>query len=111
MRRDHICDDDCERTGYLNTGIHNLAGAKRYLKNRWKQRPLPAIRRQPGARFYTTARSGRRHLPLLGPYVSHMTALAAVPRAEQMMREAYPDAWVHIGTASRPDTIHTLFGR
>lgn len=48
---------------------------------------------------------------LLGPYVSHMTALAAVPRAERMLRERYPDAFISVGTASLSTTVPTKLGR
>jgi hypothetical protein len=91
---------------YLNTGIGTLDGAKRYLRAKWKQAPLPAIVVRPGARFYVTARSGARVAYLLGPYVSHMTALAAVPRARTRVGH-----FAAVGTASRPDTVPTRFGR
>ncbi len=102
-----------ERTTYLGTGIGDLPAAKRYLRRKFGDRPLPPIQRRPSARFYVTVRSGARVGWLLGPYVSHMTALAAIPRARRLAHDASPDqaAFAGFGTASRPDTIPTIFGR
>ncbi len=94
----------------LGTGINNLPAARRYLRNRWNTGELPAIVSRPGARFYVTARSGGCTVYLLGPYVSHMTALAAVPRARAIVRER-GNGFAAVGTASRPDSVPTLLGR
>jgi hypothetical protein len=99
------------RVNYLDTGIGTLAAARRYLRRKWGQAPLPPIERRPGARFYVTARQGARVAYLLGPYVSHMTALAAVPRGERLLRQVYPSLWLQVGTASLPVTVPTRFGR
>ena len=100
------------RRDYLGTGIANLDAAKRYLKRKFNRGPLEPIQRRPGARFYVTARRGRQTAFLLGPYISHMTALAAVPRARRALREQYPhEAFLAVGTASAPDTLRTVFGR
>lgn len=109
----HLMHEDAfsGRVTYLGTGIANLDAAKRYLRARWRQAPLPRIERRAGARFYVSVRGGRRARMLLGPYVSHMTALAAVPRARRLLAERYPDASVSVGTASMPNTVPTLFGR
>jgi hypothetical protein len=100
-----------ERTTYLGTGIGDLAAAKKYLRRKFRQSPLPPIVHRPGARFYVTARRGRRTAFLLGPYVSHMTALAAVPRAKAIIRDRDPYASIAVGTASLPYTVLTKFGR
>ena len=86
-----------ERTTYLGTGIGTLAGAKRYLRNKWSQSPLPAIVRRPGARFYVTARRGKQTAYLLGPYVSHMTALAKVPQAQRLIGGVFAAARFLLG--------------
>jgi hypothetical protein len=102
-----------DRVTYLGTGIGDLKAAKRYLRNKFRERPLEPIVSRPGARFYVTVRSGQRLGYLLGPYVSHMTALAAVPRARRLAEAANPSqaAFASFGTTSRPDTRPTLFGR
>lgn len=102
-----------ERRDYLGTGIPDLTAAKRYLKRKWRTEPLPEIRGRPGARFYVTARSGRQTAFLLGPYVSHMTALRHVTRARRMLRD-HPDpraAFAAVGTASALVTLPTVYGR
>lgn len=106
-----MIDEYGERVTYLGTGIGTLDGAKRYLRRRWSQGlPEPVVRR-PGARFYVTARVGRKTIPLLGPYVSHMTALAAVTRARGLAQGQDRLAFATIGTASVMQTVPTLFGR
>lgn len=101
------------RVTYLGTGIADLAAAKRYLKHKFRSEPLPPIVSRPGARFYVTARRGRRTAFLLGPYVSHMTALAAVPRGRRLLREhgGPGAAFTGVGTASSPQTLDTVYGR
>jgi hypothetical protein len=108
-----MTDEYGERTTYLGTGIGTLAGAKSYLRAKWRQDPLPPIEIRPGHRFYVTARSGSHVGYLLGPYVSHMTALAKIPRARQLAYGVRPDeaTFAAFGTASRPDTVPTRFGR
>jgi len=101
-----------ERITYLGTGIADLAAAKRYLRSKFNQRPLEPILRRPGARFYVTARRGRRTAFLLGPYVSHMTALADVPRGRRLVRDRFPFEFdVAVGTTSILTTVPTRFGR
>ena len=109
----HLMHEDpfTGRVTYLGTGIANLDAAKRYLRAKFRQSPLPHIERRPGALFYVSVRRGRRSRMLLGPYVSHLSALAAVPRARRLLSDRYPDAWVSVGTASTPETLPTLFGR
>lgn len=63
-----------------------------------------------GARFYVTAREGRRTAFLSGPYASHMSALSAVPYARVMLREVYGRV-AAVGTASCPETLPTVFGQ
>lgn len=89
------------------------AATKRALRATFRQPPLPPIQRRPGARFYVTIRCGHQVGYLLGPYVSHMTALTAVPRARRLAQTASPGqaAFAAFGTASRPDTRPTVFGR
>jgi len=100
------------RRDYLGTGIADLDAAKRYLRRKFGSRPLEPIVRRPGAKFYVTARRGARTAFLLGPYISHMTALAAVPRARRALRERYPhEAFLAVGTASTPETLRTVLGR
>jgi hypothetical protein len=74
--------------------------------------PEPVVSR-PGARFYVTIREGRRVGWLLGPYASHMTALANVERGRRLAMEARPDqaGFAAFGTASYPGIIRTVFGR
>lgn len=87
--------------------------ARRDLRRRFRSTPLPPVQSRPGARFYVTVRDGSRTAALLGPYVSHMTALAAVPRGEALARAAFPDEteFASFGTASLLKTIRTRFGR
>jgi hypothetical protein len=121
--------DPEERPNCLGTGIPDLKAAKRYLRRKFTQGRPEEIIQRPGARFYVTARIGRHTYALLGPYVSHMTALAAIPRAERLLTAAevgepdpdvsfqgmYPFARLHpftaLGTASAPVTVPTVFGR
>lgn len=99
-------DQDCR--GHLGTGIRNLRAARRDLRNRFRQVPAEPVQQRPGARFYVTAVSGRRVAYLLGPYVSHLSAQVAVPRGRRLLPGG---CWVAVGTASRPDTVPTVFGR
>lgn len=86
---------------------------KRDLKRRFGSAPQPPIQQRMGARFYVTARDGSRTAALLGPYVSHMTALDNVRRGEALARAAFPDEtdFAAFGTASLPRTVRTRFGR
>jgi hypothetical protein len=97
-----------ERVTYLGTGIADLEAAKRYLRDKFRQAPLEPIQRRPGARFYVSARVGRKTALLYGPYVSHMTALAKVPAARQRLAES---AFASVGTCNAPVTLPTLYGR
>ena len=99
------------------------AERKRDLRRRFRVAPLPPVVRRPGARFYVTIRSGgSRRGALLGPYVSHMTALANVERARRLVTAAIAagrvragdvlDAeFAEYGTASLHRTVRTVFGR
>ena len=105
--------DDIDR-GHLGTGIRDLKAAKRYLKRKFSQGKPETVVVRPGARFYVTVRAaGNRVAYLLGPYVSHMTALTHVPRARRMLAERWGTQGrvLSIGTASRPSTVETIFGR
>jgi hypothetical protein len=108
-----MIDEYGDRVTYLGTGIGTLPAAKRYLRDKWRQAPMPAIVSRPGARFYVTIRHGASTGFLLGPYVSHLTALANVPRARRMAYDARPDEAVFaaFGTASLPVSRTTRFGR
>lgn len=100
------------RVTYLGTGIGDLTAAKRYLRRTYNQGlPEPVVSR-PGARFYVSIRTGRRVGFLLGPYASHMTALANVRRGRDLAIQADPSAaFAAFGTASHPRTVPTVFGR
>lgn len=104
-------DDVIALRGYLNTGIRDLDAAKRYLKQKFNQGQPEPVATRPGARFYVSARRSTDWRPLLGPYASHMMALAAVPHAKRMVRERFPMTLASIGTCSTPDTRPTVFGR
>ncbi len=110
---DEIHYVDCG--GHLGTGIRHHDGARRYLRRKFNDGPAQEPVSRPGHRFYVTAYKGRRGgvSYLLGPYVSHMSALAAVPRARRAFDERCPDLapFVGFGTVSRPDTVPTVFGR
>ncbi len=109
-RRRELHDDDCR--GHLGTGIRNLDGARKELRRRWRQEPIPEPVARPGHRFYVTVRAGRRSGPLLGPYVSHLTALANVGRARALATAVDDMAWHYrYGTASAAATVPTRFGR
>jgi hypothetical protein len=98
--------------GYLRTGIRNLEAAKRHLRRKFSQGVPEPIASRPGARFYITARSGRRAAFLLGPYSSHVIALTHVERGRRLAYECDRDTvfYAH-GTASSPVTRETVFGR
>lgn len=70
---------------------------------------------RPGRLFYVTARDGRRTAALLGPFVSHMTALERVPRGRRLAEERFGDqaAFASFGTASLPRSRRprVVFGR
>jgi hypothetical protein len=103
-----------DRETHLGTGIADLDAAKRYLRHKWGQGQPEPVQVRPGARFYVTLRQGRRTALLLGPFVSHMTALERVPRARRLAQEAYPNSsfgFASFGTASLLDTQPTRFGR
>jgi hypothetical protein len=86
---------------------------RRELRRRWNQGLPQEVVRRPGARFYVTIRDGRRVGFLLGPYASHMTALANVERGRKLAEDLRPDqaAFAAFGTASHPHTLSTVFGR
>jgi hypothetical protein len=92
-------------------GISNEWAAKRDLRRRFRQRPLEEPMLRAGARFYVTARVGRRAAYLAGPYATHMAALSVVPCARELLRDWSERAFVSIGTASSPGTVATAFGR
>ncbi len=96
------------RVTYGHTGIANLRAAKKSLRNRFRKTPLEPVQVRPGHRFYVSARWGRRTVLLLGPYVSHMTALERVPLGWQLLRGV---AFGSVGTCSHPETLPTRFGR
>lgn len=92
---------------FLGTGIRDLPAAKRYLRRKWNLGlPEPIVSR-PGALFYVTARSGGRVMFLLGPFVSHMTALSLVPQG----RLLHGSSFAAVGTASLPEIVPTKYGR
>lgn len=86
---------------------------RRELRRRWNQGPPEPVVARPGARFYVTARMGRRAAALLGPYSSHMAALGNVDRARRLLADSrYPERhFAEVGTASLPRTVGTVFGR
>ena len=93
-------------------GIANEDAAKRDLKRRFGSRPLETPVSRPGARFYVTARRGNQVAWLMGPYSSHVGAQTALPQARQLLADKYPhEEFMSIGTASRAETVQTVFGR
>ena len=86
---------------------------RRELRRKWREARTEEPKPRPGARFYVTVRDGRRVGFLLGPYASHMTALANVRRGRLLAEDARPDetAFASFGTASCPRTRRTVFGR
>lgn len=103
-----------DRETFLGTGIADLAAAKRYLRHKWSEGQPEPIQSRPGARFYVTLRRGRKSELLLGPFVSHMTALERVRRGRRLAQQAYPHAdfgFASFGTASLLETKPTRFGR
>lgn len=105
--------DETERVNYLGTGIGSLEGAKRYLRRKFNQGQSGPVQIRPGAFFYVTLRRNRKAAFLLGPYVSHMSALSAIDRARALLAERHPDtaAFAAVGTASTPKRVDTRFGR
>lgn len=101
-------EDPRGRVTYLGTGISNLKAAKRDLRNRFRQAPLEPVQQRPGRLFYVSARRGGRTVLLLGPYVSHMTALERAPRARGALGRV---PFVAVGTCSLPTSEPTRFGR
>jgi hypothetical protein len=94
--------------------VENLPRAgRRDLRRRFNQGLPPTPVRRPGARFYVTIRCGSRVGFLLGPYASHMTALANVERGHRLAEQARPDqaTFASFGTASLPHSRPTVFGR
>jgi len=101
-----------DRITYFETGIADKRAAKRYLRDKFRTSPLEPVATRPGARFYVTVRSGGRVGWLLGPYASHCVALTHVRRAKALACEVDRLADIYAyGTASRPDTIATVFPR
>lgn len=107
-------DEFSGRVSYLRTGIGNLEAAKKYLHRKFRERPLEPTQQRPGRLFYVSIRR-RKPVFLLGPYVSHMTALANVRRARQMAYDSAPDEadFAAFGTCSLPREHRpkTFFGR
>ncbi len=100
-----------ERTPLMQlAGISNEDAAKRSLGQWFRQTPLEAPVLRPGARFYVTAVRGGKVTYLAGPYVSHMSAQAAVPTVKRMANLTTALQWHSVGTASRPDTVPTQLG-
>lgn len=94
---------------------HTLSeAARRDIRRRFNQgEPQPVISR-PGAYFYVTAVSGphRRIAWLLGPYVSHLTALAQVRLGDEMAQTASDYYRVDgVGTVSDLFRRRTVFGQ
>jgi hypothetical protein len=108
-----MMDEYGERITYLGTGIGDPDAAKRYLRRRWNQGVPEPVQTRAGAFFYVTARPGRKFVPLLGPYVSHLSALSAVPRARALLTErgGMAGQFASVGTASAPKRVTTVFGR
>lgn len=104
-------DDDCR--GHLGTGIRHIAGARAYLRRKYRQAPAEQpVTRPAGCRFYVTVRAGRRAGALLGPYASHITALGNVDRARRLAGDVDDMAWHYrYGTAAIAGTVPTRFGR
>lgn len=96
------------RITYGRTGIANLSAARKYLRDKFGKAPLEPIQVKPGHRFYVSARRGGHTVMLLGPYVSHMTALYHVPRGLSLIRRV---SFVSVGTCSSAKTLPTRFGR
>lgn len=102
-------EETCVSSLHRLSGIRNPRAARRYLRGKFSTGlPEPVVSR-PGALFYVTLQAGRRSAFLLGPYVSHMTALAAVPRAREMLGAR--GLFASVGTASTPRRLPTVFGR
>jgi hypothetical protein len=100
-------------TDALSTGITNTAAAKRDLRRKFNLgMPQTPVSRS-GRQFYVTIRDGARVGFLLGPYASHMTALANVDRGRRLAEQARPDQadFAPFGTASLPHSRPTVFGR
>jgi hypothetical protein len=66
-----------------------------------------------GRYFYVTmVRDDGKGALLLGPYVSHMSALSAVARGARLANEVDPTAWFNsFGTSSLSARRKTAFGR
>lgn len=100
------------RVTYLGTGIADLDAAKKYLRDKFWQDPLEPVRQRPGARFYVSVKRGMQTVLLLGPYVSHMTALSKTPEARRLLNEEFPGmAFLSLGTCSVLHTYPTRYGR
>ncbi|HEX5119837.1 MAG TPA: hypothetical protein VFW65_32020 [Pseudonocardiaceae bacterium] len=97
-----------DRPDFLGTGIANLDAAKRYLRRKFNEGQRDPIMSRPGALFYVSAHQGRRTALVLGPFVSHMTALERV----DSVRRVVGGPFVAVGTCSLPAPgQRTLFGR
>ncbi len=64
--------------------------------------------------FYVSAKDGKRHAVLLGPYETHQEALDDVQRGRDLACAAQPGAWFYaFGTCSGPRSqpLRAVFGR
>jgi hypothetical protein len=69
---------------------------KRELRRRFNGGAPEPIVTRPGARFYVTAQWYEDTLWVLGPYASHMSALANVQRGRRLVEQTYghdPRTW------------------
>ncbi len=97
------------RTDVRRIGIR---AARRQIRDRFgRAARTEPITRRPGHRFYVTTFNGDRAQLLMGPYVSHMSALDAVSRARTLLARDRPDAFCRVGTASLPTSLPTRYGR
>jgi hypothetical protein len=96
------------RVTFLGTGIADLGAAKKYLRDKFGQTPLEPVQPRLGRWFYVSGRRGGKTVLLLGPFVSHMTALSRVPAARERLQRA---AFVRVGTCASVEMLPTRFGR
>lgn len=102
-----------ERADYYGTGIADERAARRYLRDKHRCPPLPEALSRPGRFFYVTARLDGRTGLLLGPYVSHMTALSMIQRGRRLALASGDRRapFACYGTSSLPTIEETVFGR